>query len=208
MDEENCKRKYVTEVQRENSRKFNYYTEWISDEKLLKPSQVWKNDQHGKVACLQQLSIGISLAQFRWVRWRATSSGWRSTSKKITWKTEWSSGTRTEKFRFFTRCIFEESVSWYRQNAWSRRFRNYLKTARNQRKPSTWKSFAFSVAIQRYIIYPIPIKFVEITAKIHFLHFQNWLKTVKNWEKQYITKSFAFVHGFQRHIICCVRTHG
>ena len=43
--------------------------------------------------------------------WRATSSGWRSTSKKITWKTEWSSGTRTEKFRFFRRCIFEESVS-------------------------------------------------------------------------------------------------
>ena len=26
-----------------------------------------KNDQHGKFACLQQLSIGISLAQFRWV---------------------------------------------------------------------------------------------------------------------------------------------
>ena len=26
-----------------------------------------KNDQHGEVACLQQLSIGISFAQFRWV---------------------------------------------------------------------------------------------------------------------------------------------
>ena len=26
-----------------------------------------KNNQNGKVACLQQLSIGISLAQFRWV---------------------------------------------------------------------------------------------------------------------------------------------
>ena len=26
-----------------------------------------KNDQHGKVMCLQQLSTGISLAQFRWV---------------------------------------------------------------------------------------------------------------------------------------------
>ena len=49
---ENYKQKYVTEVQRENSRKFNYYTEWISQEKLLKPSRVWKNDQHGKVACL------------------------------------------------------------------------------------------------------------------------------------------------------------
>ena len=35
--------------------------------KLLKLSQVWKNDQHGKVMCLQQLSTGISLAQFRWV---------------------------------------------------------------------------------------------------------------------------------------------
>ena len=64
---ENYKRKYVTEVQRENSRKFNYYSEWILDEKLLKSSRVWKNDQHGKVACLQHLSIGISLAQFRWV---------------------------------------------------------------------------------------------------------------------------------------------
>ena len=49
---ENYKQKYVTEVQRENSRKFNYYTEWISQEKLLKPSRVWKNDQHRKVACL------------------------------------------------------------------------------------------------------------------------------------------------------------
>ena len=64
---ENYKRKYVTEVQRENSRKFNYYAEWILDEKLLKSLRVWKNDQHGKVACFQQLSIGISLAQFRWV---------------------------------------------------------------------------------------------------------------------------------------------
>ena len=64
---ENYKQKYVTEVQRENSRKFNYYTEWISHVKLLKPSRVWKNDQHGKVVCLQQLSSGISLAQFRWV---------------------------------------------------------------------------------------------------------------------------------------------
>ena len=43
--------------------------------------------------------------------WRVTSSGWRPTSKKITWKTEWSSGTRAEKSRFFTQCIFEESVS-------------------------------------------------------------------------------------------------
>ena len=43
--------------------------------------------------------------------WRVTSSGWRPTSKKTTWKTEWSSGTHAEKFRFFTRCIFEESVS-------------------------------------------------------------------------------------------------
>ena len=67
MDEEITNEKYVTEVQRENSRKFTYYTEWISDEKLLKSSRVWKNDQHGKIACLQQLSIDISLAQFRWV---------------------------------------------------------------------------------------------------------------------------------------------
>ena len=76
MDEKNYKRKYVTEVQHENSRKFNYYSEWISHEKLLKPLRVWKNDQHGKVACLQQLSIGISLAQFRWVdgELRATKS--------------------------------------------------------------------------------------------------------------------------------------
>ena len=103
--------------------------------------------------------------------WRVTSSGWRPTSKKITWKTEWSSGTRAEKFRFFTRCIFEESVSRYRQNAWSRHLRNYLKTARNQRKPSTWKTFAFSIAFQLYIICPIPIKFVEITAKICFSPF-------------------------------------
>ena len=29
---ENYKQKYVTEVQRENSRKFNYYAEWISDD--------------------------------------------------------------------------------------------------------------------------------------------------------------------------------
>ena len=35
--------------------------------KTLKMWRVWKNDQHGKVACLQQLFIGISLAQFRWV---------------------------------------------------------------------------------------------------------------------------------------------
>ena len=63
---ENYTRKYVTEVQRENSMKFNYYSEWILVEKLLKSSRVWKNDQHGKVVCLQQLSIGISLAQFRW----------------------------------------------------------------------------------------------------------------------------------------------
>ena len=49
---ENYKQKYVTEVQRENSRKFNYYTQWILQEKLLKPSWVWKNDQHGKVTCL------------------------------------------------------------------------------------------------------------------------------------------------------------
>ena len=61
------KQKYVTEVQRENSMKFNYYAEWILDENLLKSLRVWKNDQHGKVTCLQQLSIGISLAQFRWV---------------------------------------------------------------------------------------------------------------------------------------------
>ena len=67
MDEENYKWEYVIEVQRENSRKFNYYTEWISDEKLLKPSRVWKTDQHGKVASLQQLSTGILLAQFWWV---------------------------------------------------------------------------------------------------------------------------------------------
>ena len=67
MDEKNYKWKYATEVQRENSKKFDYYSEWISDEKLLKLSRVWNNDQHGKVACLQQLSIGISLAQFRWV---------------------------------------------------------------------------------------------------------------------------------------------
>ena len=59
--------KNITEVQRENNRKFDYYSEWIWDEKLLKSSRVWKNNQHGKVACLQQLSIGISLAQFRWV---------------------------------------------------------------------------------------------------------------------------------------------
>ena len=59
--------KICTEVQRENIMKFNCYTEWISQENLLKPSRVWKNDQHGKVACLQQLSIGIWLAQFRWV---------------------------------------------------------------------------------------------------------------------------------------------
>ena len=45
--------KYVIEVQRENSRKFNYYAEWILDEKLLKSSRVWENDQHGKVVCLQ-----------------------------------------------------------------------------------------------------------------------------------------------------------
>ena len=64
---EKNKRKYVTEVQHENSRKFNYYTEWIWDEKLLKLSRVWKKNQHGKVACLQQLSIGISPAQFRWM---------------------------------------------------------------------------------------------------------------------------------------------
>ena len=47
--------------------KFNYYAEWISDEKLLKSLRVWKNDQHGKIVCLQQLSIGILVAQFRWV---------------------------------------------------------------------------------------------------------------------------------------------
>ena len=44
--------------------------------------------------------------------WRATSSGWRATSKKRTWKIEWSSSRHAEKFRFFMRCIFEESVSW------------------------------------------------------------------------------------------------
>ena len=52
MDEKITNEKYVTEVQRENCRKFTYYIEWISQEKLLKPSRVWKNDQHGKVACL------------------------------------------------------------------------------------------------------------------------------------------------------------
>ena len=67
MDEKITNEKYVIEVQRKNNNKFTYYTEWISDEKLLKWSRVWKNDQHGKVACLQQLSIGISFAQFRWV---------------------------------------------------------------------------------------------------------------------------------------------
>ena len=64
---ENYKQKYITEVQHENSWKFNYYAEWILDEKLLKSSRVWKDDQHEKLACLQQLSIGISHAQFRWM---------------------------------------------------------------------------------------------------------------------------------------------
>ena len=67
--------------------------------------------------------------------WRAMSSGWRATGKQSTWKIEWSSGTRAEKFRFFTRCIFEESVSRWRYNEWYRRFRNYIKMAMNQRKP-------------------------------------------------------------------------
>ena len=108
---ENYKWKYVTEVQCENSRKFDYYSEWIWDEKLLKLSRVWKNDQHGKVAYLQQLSISISLAQFQWVDGELGAVDRDIQAKKSTWKTEWSSSTRAEKFRFFTRCIFEESVS-------------------------------------------------------------------------------------------------
>ena len=165
MYEKITKRKYVTEVQRENCWKFNYYTEWISNEKLLKPLRVRKSDQHGKVACLQQLSIGISLAQFTV---SVPVRGWRATGKKSTWETEWSSRFHIEKFRYFTRCIFHEFVSRYGQNEWSCHFPNYLKTAGNHRKPSTWKSFAFSLDFQRYIICPIPIKFVEITAKIRF----------------------------------------
>ena len=115
--------------------------------------------------------------------WRATSSGWRATSKKSTWKNR-------VKFKYTCREVqvlhavhFRQSVSRKRQNEWSHRFRNYLKTAENQRKPSTWKSFAFSVAFQRYIIRIIPIKFVQNTAKICFLPFLNLLKTVRNWDK-------------------------
>ena len=66
-----CMRKLQTKIRHrssiENNRKFNYYSGWILDEKLLKLPRVWKNDQHGKVACLQQLSNGMSFAQFRWV---------------------------------------------------------------------------------------------------------------------------------------------
>ena len=75
-------------------------------------------------------------------------------------------------------------------------------------KNLSWVMILVSIAFQRYIICPTPIKFVEIMAKICFSHFQNWLKTVKNWEKQYIPKSLAFVQDFQRHIICCILTHG
>ena len=108
---DNYKRKYVTEFQRENSTKFDYYSEWIWDEKLLKLSRVWKNDQHGKVMCLQQLSTGISLAQFQWVDGELRAVDEELRARKAHEKTEWSSSTHAEKFKFFTRCIFEESVS-------------------------------------------------------------------------------------------------
>ena len=68
------------------------------------------------------ITCSIPVSGWSYEQWMGTYE------QKITWKTEWSSRTRAEKFRFFTRCIFEESVSRWRQNAWSRRFRNYFKT--------------------------------------------------------------------------------
>ena len=49
MDGKNYKRKYVTEVQRENNRKFNYYTEWISDENLINRREYEKMVNTGKL---------------------------------------------------------------------------------------------------------------------------------------------------------------
>ena len=70
-----------------------------------------KNDQHGKVACLQQLSIGISLAQFRWVDGELRAVDEELRAKKEPEKIEGSLGTRAEKFTFYMWCIFEEYVS-------------------------------------------------------------------------------------------------
>ena len=50
-------------------------------------------------------------------------------------------------------------------------FSKLFENGQEQKKPSTRIFFAFSVAFQRYIICPIPIKFVEITAKIRFKPF-------------------------------------
>ena len=107
---ENYKRKYVTEVQREIRTKFNYYSEWIWDEKLLKSSRVWKIINTGKLRVYSSFpSVYHMLNSGEWME---SYKQWMEIyEQKNTWKTEWSSGTRAEKFRFFTRCIFEESVS-------------------------------------------------------------------------------------------------
>ena len=70
-----------------------------------------KNDEHGKVACLQQLSIGISPAEFRGVDGELQVVDGDLRGKKARRKQSEVQVDNAEKFKFFTRCIFEESVS-------------------------------------------------------------------------------------------------
>ena len=115
-------KKYVTKFLHENSRKFNYYTEWISDEKLLKTLRVWKNDQHRKIACLQQLSIGILFAEFRGVNGELRTKKAREKQSEVQVDMPRSSGSSRgafsknlfrDKGRMNDLAIFE--ITWKRQ---------------------------------------------------------------------------------------------
>ena len=92
---ENYKRKYITELQRQNSRRFNYYHwmnfRWIFFKTVAsmkkwstRESCVFTVDFHQHITCSIPVSVPVS--------------GWRATSKKDTWKTKWSSSRHAEKF--------------------------------------------------------------------------------------------------------------
>ena len=151
-------RKWQTKIHHrsstENSRKFNYYSGRILDEKLLKSSREWKKINTGKLHVY---------SSFRTVCHLLNSGEWMENYEQWMESYEQKNHVKNRvKFRYTRREVQVLHTVHFRRIC----FWNYLKTVRIQRKPSTWKSSAFSLAFQRYIICPIPIKFVKITAKI------------------------------------------
>ena len=136
--------------------------------KTFKTVAGMKNDQHGKVVCLHQLSIGISLAQFWWVDGElgVVDRDIRAKKKHVKNRVKFKHTCREVQVLHalhFRRICFaikaERTIS---------PFSKLLQNGNESHKTVNMKKFGIFHSFSALYYLPIPIKFVEITMKICF----------------------------------------